>query len=86
VQAAPVERRRADVEALGQYVPAGTAKLEEKQSLLMQVCGSTWPPRMISPALKAPCALALAKTCARSTRRSCETALTRRMRHSWNIG
>jgi hypothetical protein len=32
VQAAPVERRRADVEALGQYVPAGTAKLEEKQS------------------------------------------------------
>jgi hypothetical protein len=37
VQAAPVERRRADVEALGQYVPAGTAKLEEKQSLLMQV-------------------------------------------------
>jgi hypothetical protein len=32
VQAAPVERRRADVEALGQYVPAaGTAKLEEKQ-------------------------------------------------------
>jgi hypothetical protein len=37
VQAAPVEWRRADVEALGQYVPAGTAKLEEKQSLLMQV-------------------------------------------------
>jgi hypothetical protein len=37
VQAAPMERRRADVEALGQYVPAGTAELEEKQSLLIQV-------------------------------------------------
>jgi hypothetical protein len=39
VQAAPVERRRADVEALGQYVPAGTAKLEEKQSWLIQAVG-----------------------------------------------
>jgi hypothetical protein len=36
VQAAPVERRRADVEALGQYVPAGTAELEEMQSRLIQ--------------------------------------------------
>lgn len=36
VQAAPVERRRADVEALGQYVPAGTAELEEMQSQLIQ--------------------------------------------------
>jgi hypothetical protein len=37
VQAAPVERRRPDVEALGQYVPAaGTAKLEEKQTRLIQ--------------------------------------------------
>jgi hypothetical protein len=36
VQAAPVEWRRADVEALGQYVPAGTPKLEEKQSQLIQ--------------------------------------------------
>jgi hypothetical protein len=35
VQAVPVERRRADVEALGQYVP-GTAELEEKQSRLIQ--------------------------------------------------
>jgi hypothetical protein len=36
VQAAPVERRRADVEALGQYVPAGAATLEEKQIRLIQ--------------------------------------------------
>jgi hypothetical protein len=36
VQARPIERRRADVEALGQYVPAGTATLEEKQSRLIQ--------------------------------------------------
>ena len=36
VQAAPVERRRADMEALGQYVPAGTAELEEMQSRLIQ--------------------------------------------------
>ena len=37
VQAAPVEWRHADVEALGQYVPAAsTAKLEEKQSRLIQ--------------------------------------------------
>jgi hypothetical protein len=36
VRAAPVERPRADVEALGQYVPAGTAELEEKQSRLIQ--------------------------------------------------
>ncbi len=35
VQAVPVERRRADVEALGQYVP-GTAEPEEKQSRLIQ--------------------------------------------------
>ena len=35
VQAAPVERRHADVEALGQYVPAGTANPEEKQSQLI---------------------------------------------------
>ena len=31
VQAAPVAQRRPDLEALGQYLPAGTAKLEEKQ-------------------------------------------------------
>lgn len=37
VQAAPVERRRADLEALGQYVPAGTAEFEEKQSRLIQL-------------------------------------------------
>jgi hypothetical protein len=37
LQGAPVERRRADVEAPGQYVPAGTAMLEEKQSPLVQV-------------------------------------------------
>ena len=36
MQATPIERRRADVEALGQYVPAGTATLEEKQSRLIQ--------------------------------------------------
>jgi len=36
VQAAPMERRRTDVEALGQYVPAGTAQFEEKQSRLIQ--------------------------------------------------
>ena len=36
VQAAPVERRRADMEALGQYVPAGTVELEEMQSRLIQ--------------------------------------------------
>jgi len=36
VQAAPVERRRADVEALGQYVPASIAELGEKQSRLIQ--------------------------------------------------
>jgi hypothetical protein len=36
VQAAPMERRRANVEALGQYVPAGTAQFEEKQSRLIQ--------------------------------------------------
>ena len=36
MQAAPVERRRADVEALGQYVPAGTAELEEMQSRFIQ--------------------------------------------------
>jgi hypothetical protein len=31
-----VERRRADVEALGQYVPASIAELGEKQSRLIQ--------------------------------------------------
>ena len=36
VQAAPAGWRRADVEALGQYVPVGTAELEEKQSRLIQ--------------------------------------------------
>jgi hypothetical protein len=36
VQAAPAGWRRADVEALGQYVPVGTADLEEKQSRLIQ--------------------------------------------------
>jgi hypothetical protein len=36
VQAAPGERRRADVEARGQYVPTGIAKVEEKQSRLIQ--------------------------------------------------
>ena len=36
VQAAPVEQRRPDIEALGQYLPAGTAKLEEKQGRLTQ--------------------------------------------------
>jgi len=36
VQAAAVERRPADVEALGQYVSASTAELEEKQSRLTQ--------------------------------------------------
>ena len=36
VQAAPVERRRADLEALGQYVPAGTAEFEEKKSRFIQ--------------------------------------------------
>jgi hypothetical protein len=36
VQAAPVERRRVDVEALVQYVPAGTAELEEMQRRLIQ--------------------------------------------------
>src|SRR3954462_332488 len=36
VQAAPAELRRADVEALGEYGPAGPATLEEKQSRLIQ--------------------------------------------------
>jgi hypothetical protein len=36
VQAAPAGWRRADVEALGQYVPVGAAELEEKQSRLIQ--------------------------------------------------
>ena len=36
VQAAPAGWRRADVEALGQYVPVGTAELEEKESRLIQ--------------------------------------------------
>jgi hypothetical protein len=36
VRAAAVERRPAYVEALGQYLSAGTARLEEKQSRLTQ--------------------------------------------------
>jgi hypothetical protein len=39
VQAAALERRPADVEALGRHVSAGTAKLEEKQSQFTQTAG-----------------------------------------------
>jgi hypothetical protein len=39
VQAAALERRPADVEALGRHVSASTAKLEEKQSQFTQIAG-----------------------------------------------